>query len=89
MGEQIRVLQKGKVTIPADIRRKLGISEGDYIKLEIMGNKLVLFPPNTVPKPTELLSGLAEGLQVTEPVKQELRKATAARMKKKASRTMQ
>jgi len=87
MGEQIRVLQKGKVTIPADIRRKLGISEGDYIKLEIMGNKLVLFPPNTVPKPTELLSGLAEGLQVTEPVKQELRKAAAARVKKKISRT--
>ena len=49
----------------------------------------MLFPPNTVPNPTELLSGLAEGVQVTEPVKQELRKATAVRMKKKASRTMQ
>ena len=89
MGEQTKVLQKGKITIPADIRQKLGISEGDYIKLEIVDNKLVLFPPNTVPNPTELLSGLAEGVQVTEPVKQELRKATAARMKKKASRTMQ
>jgi AbrB family looped-hinge helix DNA binding protein len=89
MGEQTKVLQKGKITIPADIRQKLGISEGDYVKLEIIGNKLVLFPPNTVPNPTELLSGLAEGVQVTEPVKQELRKAAAARMKKKASRTMQ
>jgi AbrB family looped-hinge helix DNA binding protein len=83
------VLQKGKITIPADIRQKLGINEGDYIKLQIIGNKLMLFPPNTVPNPTELLSGLAEGVQVTEPVKQELRKATAVRMKKKASRTMQ
>ena len=89
MGEQTKVLQKGKITIPADIRQKLGISEGDYVKLEIIGNKLILLPPNTVPNPTELLSGLAEGVQITEPVKQELKKATAARMKKKASRTTQ
>jgi AbrB family looped-hinge helix DNA binding protein len=83
------VLQKGKITIPADIRQKLGISEGDYIQLEIIDGKLVLIPPNTVPNPTDLLTGLAEGVQVTEPVKQELRKAAAARIKKKASRTMQ
>jgi len=89
MGEQIKVLQKGKITIPADIRQKLGINEGDYVKLQIIGNKLMLFPPNTVPNPTELLSGLAEGVEVKEPVKQELKKATAARMKKKASRTAQ
>jgi len=89
MGEQTKVLQKGKITIPADIRQRLGISEGDFIKLEIVDGKLVLFPPNTVSNPTDLLTGLAEGVQVTEPVKQELRKATAARMKKKASRTMQ
>jgi AbrB family looped-hinge helix DNA binding protein len=83
------VLQKGKITIPADIRQKLGISEGDYIELRIIDNRLVIFLPNTVPNPTELLSGLAEGTQVTEPVKQELRRAAAARMKKKTSRTMQ
>ena len=88
MGEQAKVLQKGKITIPADIRQKLGINEGDYVKLEIIGNKLMLFPPNTVPNPTELLSGLAEGVQVKEPVRQELKKATAARMKRKASRSM-
>jgi AbrB family looped-hinge helix DNA binding protein len=89
MGEQTKVLQKGKITIPADIRKKLGINEGDYVKLEIVDGKLVLLPPNTVPNPTDLLSGIAEGVQVTEPVKQELRKATAARMKKKASRSTQ
>ena len=87
MGEQAKVLQKGKITIPADIRQKLGISEGDYITIEIVDGKLLLSPPNTVPNPTDLLTGLAEGAQVTEPVKQELRKAAAARIKKKASRT--
>lgn len=89
LSEQTKVLQKGKITIPADIRQKLGINEGDYIKLQIIGNRLILSPQNTVPHPTELLSGLAEGVQVKEPVKQELRKATAARMKKKASRSIQ
>lgn len=89
MGEQTKVLQKGKITIPADIRQRLGISEGDFIKLEIVDGKLVLFPPNTVPNPTDLLTGLAEGVQVTEPAKQELRKAAAARIKKKASRSTQ
>ena len=89
MGEQVKVLQKGKITIPADIRQKLGIDEGDYIKLQIVDNKLILFPPNTVPNPTELLSGLAEGVKIKEPLKQELRKAAAERITKKASRTVQ
>jgi len=87
MGAQIKVLQKGKITIPADIRQKLGINEGDYLKLEIVGNKLMLLPPNTVPNPTELLSGLAGEVQIKEPVKQDLRRAAAARMEKKALRT--
>jgi len=89
LGEQVKVLQKGKITIPADIRERLGIDEGDYVNLQIVDNKLVLFPPNTVPNPTELLSGLAEGVKVKEPLKQELRKAAAARITKKASRTIQ
>lgn len=87
MSEQVKVLQKGKITIPADIRQKLGIDEGDYVKLQIIENRLVLFPPNTVPNPTELLSGLAEGVQVKEPVKKELRKAAATRIRKKMLRT--
>jgi AbrB family looped-hinge helix DNA binding protein len=86
MGEQVKVLQKGKITIPVNMRQKLGISEGDCVTLEIIDNKVVILPPNTVPNPTELLSGLAEGLQITKPVKQELRKASAARVNKKLSR---
>jgi AbrB family looped-hinge helix DNA binding protein len=80
------VLQKGKITIPADIRQKLGISEGDYVTIEIVDGKILLLPPNTVLNPTDVLTGLAEGIQIKEPVKQELRKAAAARIKKKASR---
>jgi len=86
MGEQVKVLQKGKITIPADIRQKLGIAEGDYVILQIIDNKVVILSPNTVPNPTELLSGLAEGIEIKEPVEQELIKASAAELNKKLLR---
>jgi AbrB family looped-hinge helix DNA binding protein len=86
MGEQVKVLQKGKITIPADIRQKLGISEGDCVTLEIINNRVVILPPNTVSNPTELLTGLAEGVKIKEPIKQELLKASAAGIDRKISR---
>jgi AbrB family looped-hinge helix DNA binding protein len=86
MGEQVKVLQKGKITIPAGIRQKLGIAEGDYVILQIIDNKVVILPPNTVPNPTELLSGLAEGIEIKESVEQELIKASAAELNKKLLR---
>ncbi len=86
MGEQVKVLQKGKITIPANIRQKLGINEGDCVTLEIIDNRVVILPPNTVPNPTELLRGLAKGLKVREPINQELLKASAAGLEEKLSR---
>jgi AbrB family looped-hinge helix DNA binding protein len=86
LGERIKVLQKGKITIPAEIRERLGIGEGDYIELRIENNKVVLLAPNTVSNPTDLLSGLAEGVEIIEPIKHGLRKASAFRIKKKIER---
>ena len=86
MGEQVKVLQKGKITIPASIRQKLGISEGDCVTLEIIDNRVVILPPNTVPNPTELLRGLAKGVKVREPIKQEILKASAAGVEAKLKR---
>jgi AbrB family looped-hinge helix DNA binding protein len=86
LGEQVKVLQKGKITIPASIRQKLGINEGDCVTLEIIDNRVVILPPNTVPNPTELLRGLAKGVKVREPINQELLKASAAGIEEKLSR---
>ncbi len=61
MSEQVKVLQKGKITIPANVRQKLAIKEGDCLKLEIINNRLVILPPNTVPNPTEALRSLGKG----------------------------
>lgn len=86
MGERVKVLQKGKITIPASIRQKLGINEGDCVTLEIVNNKVIILPPNTVPNPTEKLRGLAKGAKAKEPIKQELLKASAIGMEEKISR---
>lgn len=87
MDVQIKVLQKGKITIPIEVREGLGIREGDYLTLEVKGGKLILLPPKTVSNPTELLCGLAEGVPLTEPIKEELKRAAAARLERKALRT--
>ncbi|HYA78242.1 MAG TPA: AbrB/MazE/SpoVT family DNA-binding domain-containing protein [Verrucomicrobiae bacterium] len=87
MGEQVKVLQKGKITIPAKIRQKLGINEGDCVTLDIIDNRVVILPPNTVSNPTDLLDGLAEGVEVSEPVKNDLTKASASRVNKKIQRS--
>ena len=64
MGTQVRVLQKGKITIPAEIRERLGIKEGDVLTLEVLGRRIVLLPPRTVLNPTRVLDGLAEGISL-------------------------
>ncbi|RLI31356.1 hypothetical protein DRO56_05245 [Candidatus Bathyarchaeota archaeon] len=86
MGFQIRVLQKGKVTIPVEIRRRLGLREGDVLTLELRGGMMVLIPARTVENPTDLICGLAEGATIQEPVDGELRRASAGRIERKISR---
>ncbi len=68
------------------MRQKLGITEGDFITIEMVNNKVVISPPNTVPNPTEFLIGLAEGIKVEEPLKQEVKKAVASRITRKLQR---
>lgn len=86
MSVRVKVLQKGKITIPIELRKRLAIREGDYLTLETRGGSLILRPPKTVSNPTDLLTDLAEGVAVEERVKDELRKAAATRLEKKLTR---
>jgi len=86
LGVQIRVLQKGKITIPAEIRERLGIKEGDILTLEISGGKILLLPPRTFLNPTEVLYGLVQDISLKKPVDDELRRAAAARIERKLAR---
>lgn len=43
-GETVVVGRQGRVVIPADIRRDMGIGEGDRLSVERDGERLVLVP---------------------------------------------
>lgn len=38
----VKVTRKRQVTIPKEIGEKLGIEEGDYLKVRLEGNKIVM-----------------------------------------------
>lgn len=46
--ELAKVTSKGQVTIPIDIRKKLGIREGDKILFIEEGNKIVIMNPTMI-----------------------------------------
>ena len=87
MGTQVKVLQKGKITIPAEIRESLGIKEGDVLTLEVLGGKIVLLPPRTVLNPTRVLDGLVEDISLEKSLDEEMKRASASRIEKKSSRS--
>jgi len=86
LGARVKVLQKGKVTIPADIREALGLEEGDYVTVELKGSQVVVYPSGTLANPTEAIDGLVSGLMFTEPTDPEIGKAGAANMERKLRR---
>lgn len=61
----------------------MGIKEGDNLTLDFVDGKLVLLPPRIVPNPTDVLSGLAKGIKIREPIREELKEAVAKRIGRK------
>jgi AbrB family looped-hinge helix DNA binding protein len=87
MGARVKVLQKGKVTIPSEIREALGVDEGDYVMMEIKAGNVVMSPTGSIPNPTEAISELMAGISLEEPADKETLKAGAARAKRKLERS--
>lgn len=62
------VQKKYRITIPAELRRKLRIREGDKVRIILDDGKLVIEPHWLVDKPTEKLASLGSPKRVvTEP----------------------
>ena len=52
---------KAQITLPLKVREALGIEEGDYLRVEVEGNKIVIVPQALVPKlPSVTLSQQGE-----------------------------
>jgi AbrB family looped-hinge helix DNA binding protein len=54
----IKVLPKGQITLPKNIREKLGIDVGDPLILEEKNNEIILKKTKTIPDYTGILPNL-------------------------------
>jgi len=45
-----KITRHGQITLPASVRRKLGVDEGDIVEIEIVDEKAVLVPKKLVDK---------------------------------------
>jgi AbrB family looped-hinge helix DNA binding protein len=51
MGHTSTISSKGQVTIPVNVRRRLGLKEGDRVEFAFEGGKAVLRPMRTEENP--------------------------------------
>jgi AbrB family looped-hinge helix DNA binding protein len=42
MDEIVKVMSRGLIALPSDVRKKLGVREGDILKVEVKENEVVL-----------------------------------------------
>jgi AbrB family looped-hinge helix DNA binding protein len=45
-----KLTRNGQITIPASVRRELGVEEGDLVEIEVVDEKAVLIPKRLVDK---------------------------------------
>lgn len=45
-----KITRNGQITIPASVRRELGVEEGDLVEIEVVDEKAVLIPKRLVDK---------------------------------------
>lgn len=74
----VRVKSKAQITLPLEVRRKLGVSTGDYLKVEVRGGEVILKPQAVADRfPTVRLS--AEGQRLVEEAEAEIREGRGQR----------
>ena len=45
-----KVTRHGQITLPASVRKELGIEEGDLVEIEVVDERAVLMPKKLVDK---------------------------------------
>ena len=50
MAAYSKVTRHGQITLPASVRRELGIEEGDLVEIEVVEKRAVLMPKKLVDK---------------------------------------
>ena len=77
MGEVV-VDEKNRLTLPRELRRKLGIASGSKLQLEQVGAQIIIKPTVPIKEPTKSIWGLAGRGSGRDP-KRQAREAIAKR----------
>lgn len=60
---ETRVLEKGRVTIPQELRGRLGLKKGDKIKFSLEGSMIRLIIPRLEEDVVERTKGVLKGIE--------------------------
>jgi AbrB family looped-hinge helix DNA binding protein len=77
---EVIVDEKNRLTLPKDLRKKLGIESGSKLQLEQVGAQIIIKPAVPIKEPTESIWGLA-GRGFGRSPKKQAREAIAKRKK--------
>ncbi len=67
--KQIATLtSKGQITIPQDVRKRLGLKQGDQISFELKDGQTILSPYRTEENPFEAFQGVLASFATKEEV---------------------
>ena len=77
---QLVVDEKYRVTLPRELRKRLGIASGSRLEAEQKGSEIIIRPLVPVKNPTDAIWGLATGVVERNP-KRRAREAIAKRRK--------
>jgi len=61
MGHSSVISRKGQVTVPQEIRIRLGLKEGDRVEFVVEGGKTVIRPIRAAENPFEAYAGVLGG----------------------------
>lgn len=58
MASSSTISSKGQVTVPLEIRKRLGLKEGDRVEFVVEGDRTLIRPARSIPNPFEQFVGL-------------------------------
>ena len=76
----VQVREKAQITLPSKIRKALGVTEGDYLEVEVENNKIVLIPKVLIDK-AKAVTLSKKGEEVLKEVLEDVKKGKVKEFK--------